>query len=122
MAANVEGPLIGISKSYQNWPLVKEIMLNQPTARLLDPKRGTYPPPAVDTAARTAELTMPLLLIEGAHDLPGIAYRTKWLSEQLPHAQRVVVQDAGHLINLDNPLAYNEALIEFLDAVEGRCP
>ena len=36
------------------------------------------------------------------------------LAELLPHAQRIVVDEASHIVHEDNPAAYNDAVGAFL--------
>ncbi|GIW06309.1 MAG: hypothetical protein KatS3mg060_1114 [Dehalococcoidia bacterium] len=84
LRANLEGPLIALSKGTANWPLIAEIMLSQRLPQLRDPQRGRYPPPRVDAASRVHELTMPVLIIDGERDLPGIRARGDFLLEALP--------------------------------------
>jgi 3-oxoadipate enol-lactonase len=122
LRANVDGPLISLSKGTPNWPLIEEIMLNQRLPQLRDPQRGRYPPPRVDPSARVTELTMPVLIIEGEHDLPGIRARSDYLLAVLPRVQRVVISQAGHLSNLDRPEAFNAALLAFLSQHDQPAP
>jgi len=76
-----------------------------------------------DTAghARTAPLAQgfesvnqPALIVSGEFDLDSRKRFAEQLALQLPHVERVEIPGAGHLCNLDNPRAYNEALKGFL--------
>lgn len=57
----------------------------------------------------------PLLLMHGDHDQAGTVARDMpaW-AEAEPQARYVVIPDAGHNANQDNPLATNRALLPFL--------
>jgi pimeloyl-ACP methyl ester carboxylesterase len=64
------------------------------------------------------KLTMPVLLIWGDHDpLVPLTYARQMLAE-MPHAKLRVIPRAGHVPMWENPLAFNEALLSFLDEVD----
>jgi pimeloyl-ACP methyl ester carboxylesterase len=60
-------------------------------------------------------ITTPVLVITGAHDLERRVKSADLLAQRLACAERAVVADAGHLPNLDNPVAYNNLVRAFLD-------
>jgi pimeloyl-ACP methyl ester carboxylesterase len=60
-------------------------------------------------------ITTPALVITGAHDLERRVKSADLLAQRLACAERAVVADAGHLPNLDNPVAYNNLVRAFLD-------
>jgi 3-oxoadipate enol-lactonase len=62
-----------------------------------------------------SDLRLPVLVVNGEHDTVERRRAGVDLARIVRHARRVVVPAAGHLANLDNPRAYNEALREFLD-------
>jgi pimeloyl-ACP methyl ester carboxylesterase len=60
-------------------------------------------------------LTMPVLLIWGEHDpLVPLTYARRMLGE-IPHAKLRVIPRAGHVPMWENPRAFNETLLAFLD-------
>jgi pimeloyl-ACP methyl ester carboxylesterase len=61
------------------------------------------------------DVQLPTLLINGEYDPEGRRRFAKQLASQLPLAEHVDIPEAGHLCNLDNPRAYNEALKRFLE-------
>lgn len=65
-------------------------------------------------------ITMPVLLIDGALDGEDTQDRHDELAAALPDAYSLTLEDAAHLLTLEQPDAFNDALIEFLDAVTGR--
>lgn len=73
---------------------------------------GTLPPPP------TTPRSHPLLIGRGDHDalMPASALDA-WRNDE-PQAQTVTIQDAGHLANLDEPEAFNQALLEFWSATK----
>jgi pimeloyl-ACP methyl ester carboxylesterase len=54
-------------------------------------------------------------VISGEHDLPGRRRAADRIASLLPHAERAVISDAGHLPNLDHPRQYNAVLQAFLE-------
>jgi 3-oxoadipate enol-lactonase len=59
-------------------------------------------------------ITTPVLVITGAHDLERRVKSADLLAQRFACAERAVVADAGHLPNLDNPVAYNNLVRAFL--------
>jgi pimeloyl-ACP methyl ester carboxylesterase len=70
--------------------------------------------PAGAPAARNQEpFNRPSLVISGELDLDSRKQFARHIALQLPRAEFVEIPGAGHLSNLDNPGAYNEALRQF---------
>ena len=73
---------------------------------------GEIAPPA---AARLGEFGVPLLVLVGAHDDPDIRRIADTLATEVRGARRVVIEDGGHLVNLERPDRINRLLLEFLE-------
>lgn len=73
-------------------------MLAQTDARIIDSL------PAVQ---------VPALVLVGADDAPFIG-ATDYMAKKIANAVKVVIPDAGHAANLDQPGPFNEATLEFL--------
>jgi len=58
----------------------------------------------------------PLLITHGAHDRTGTVrkHAPAWAARE-PLARYVVIPNAGHMANQDNPNFFNEILLDFLD-------
>jgi 3-oxoadipate enol-lactonase len=56
----------------------------------------------------------PTLVLNGAYELPSRLQSARNLCAQLPGADQVVLPDAGHLINLDQPALYSKLCRAFL--------
>ena len=70
--------------------------------------------PAVEALApELRRFERPVLLVAGQHDAPSVA-ASQALAAALPRARLVVVPDAGHVVNLERPAAFNTALQGFL--------
>ena len=76
-----------------------------------NPAPKASPPAGV---AKLGRLATPALIVNGRFDTKSRLRAGEQLARVLPHAERVLIPDAGHLPNLDNPLAYNEAIQSFL--------
>jgi 3-oxoadipate enol-lactonase len=69
-------------------------------------------------ADRDYRLPVPTLLLHGDRDRIGdIVDGTRSWAARDPQAEYVVVPDAGHASNQDNPAAFTAALLDFLDRV-----
>lgn len=60
-----------------------------------------------------ADVTVPTLVLVGADDTPFIA-ATDYMASKIPNAKKVVIADAGHAANIDQPEAFNQAVGHFL--------
>jgi 3-oxoadipate enol-lactonase len=60
------------------------------------------------------QLDLPILIVNGEHDTQARIGAGAELVRALPHAHLAIIPQAGHLSNLDNPGAYNQALVEFV--------
>lgn len=64
-------------------------------------------------------ITVPTLVLAGAKDEPFLA-ATEYMARKIPGATKVIIPDAGHAANLDQPEAFNQAVLAFLGRVSGR--
>jgi pimeloyl-ACP methyl ester carboxylesterase len=67
---------------------------------------------------RLAALRLPVLVIAGERDLGSLPV-SRALAAALPAAELVVIPDAGHVVNLAAPAAFDAALLGFLDRLDG---
>jgi pimeloyl-ACP methyl ester carboxylesterase len=56
----------------------------------------------------------PALILSGAYDLPSRLESALELCAKLPAAEKVILPEAGHLINLDQPALYSKLCRAFL--------
>lgn len=68
-------------------------------------------PPVID---RLGEIGAPALVLRGEHD-EAYARAAEVMSARLPAARSATLPGAGHILNLDEPEAFNAALLGFLD-------
>ena len=58
-------------------------------------------------------IAVPALVLVGADDKPFLA-ASDYMAAKIPGAKKVVIPDAGHAANIDQPAAFNAAVLGFL--------
>jgi pimeloyl-ACP methyl ester carboxylesterase len=69
-------------------------------------------PPAIE---RLAQVHAPVLVLAGALDLPEKIELAQRLAEELPTARLELFAGAAHMINMEQPARFNQAVLAFLD-------
>lgn len=59
-------------------------------------------------------ITVPTLVVVGADDAPFLA-ASDYMATKIPGAKKVVIPAAGHAVNIDQPQAFVEAVLPFLE-------
>ena len=59
------------------------------------------------------QIAVPAVVIVGADDTPFLA-ASEYMAAKIPGATKVVIPGAGHSANIDQPAAFNAALLDFL--------
>jgi pimeloyl-ACP methyl ester carboxylesterase len=59
-------------------------------------------------------ITVPTLVVVGADDAPFLA-ASDYMAAKIPGAKKVVIPAAGHAVNIDQPQAFVEAVLPFLE-------
>jgi pimeloyl-ACP methyl ester carboxylesterase len=59
---------------------------------------------------------VPTLIVVGAEDERFLA-AAEAMARRIPDARKLVIEDAGHAANMDQPEAFNRAVCEFLEDV-----
>ena len=79
-------------------------------------------PSVLDLEERLARLGVPTLIVTGDEDEPCLEPAI-FMKRKIPTAGLLVIHNSGHTINLEEPDAFNRALLDFLTAVDtGRWP
>jgi len=86
-------------RSAEGLALAAEGILQQYDARVIDSLPG---------------ICVPTLVLVGENDKPFLG-ATDYMATKIPGASKVVVENAGHEANLDQPEAFNSAVRAFLD-------
>ncbi|HSR06180.1 MAG TPA: alpha/beta fold hydrolase [Bryobacteraceae bacterium] len=63
---------------------------------------------------KLSNFKMPTLVMVGDHDDPEIVQRAHLITREIPAAQEVVIKNADHMVNLEKPREFNQALDLFL--------
>ena len=72
-----------------------------------------------DCTPHLHELRLPVLFTAGQYDV-STPTENAWYQGFVPGARLEVIENAGHLIMLDNPKRYTEVVRAFLRSVEGK--
>jgi pimeloyl-ACP methyl ester carboxylesterase len=62
------------------------------------------------------EIKVPSLVVVGADDTPFLA-ASDYMAAKIPGAQKAVIPAAGHAVNIDQPQAFLDAVVPFLEAL-----
>ena len=62
------------------------------------------------------EIKVPSLVVVGADDTPFLA-ASDYMAAKIPGAKKAVIPAAGHAVNIDQPKAFIEAVMPFLDGL-----
>jgi len=63
-------------------------------------------------------IKVPALVVVGADDTPFLA-ASDYMAAKIPGATKVVIPAAGHAVNIDQPQAFIDAVLPFLDRLGG---
>jgi pimeloyl-ACP methyl ester carboxylesterase len=64
-------------------------------------------------------IRVPALIVVGADDAPFLA-ASDYMAAKIPGARKVVIPAAGHAVNIDQPQAFIDAVLPFLDGLSSR--
>lgn len=61
-------------------------------------------------------IAVPSLVVVGSEDAPFLA-AADYMAAKIPGAQKVVIENAGHAANIDQPAAFNAAVLAFIEGM-----
>lgn len=67
-----------------------------------------------DLLSRLSQIRVPTLVIVGEEDQPLPVWKSKRIADEIPGAEMVVIQRAGHLASIENPAPVTDAINRFL--------
>lgn len=70
-----------------------------------------------DSTATLATIDVPTMIIVGDEDVPTPPKEARAMHERIPGSRLEVIAQAGHLVNLERPAAFNHLMHEFLTAL-----
>ncbi len=68
---------------------------------------------------RLGEIQVPTLIVVGAADHPELLRAADVMAAAIPSAEKLVIDDAAHLPNMERPQDFNAAVINFLGGAAG---
>lgn len=97
--------------------LVRLGFLEHPPHGLVHTLRGVIArQPAIDDIPALSSVCAPTLVVAGGRDAASLA-SSRALARRIPGARLVVVPDAGHVVNLASPVAFDAAVQALLRAL-----
>ncbi len=110
----------GVRRFPERFELLRTMALAYAAADYLDetPLRASaYAPPERQAVDRLAELRAPTLVLMGELDIPDFQLIAEVLVGNIAGARLQVIADSGHIPPLEQPEAFNQALVGFLNGV-----
>lgn len=95
-------------------PALRALVLEMNRATLTAPERPDETELAPPAAERLDEILVPTLVLAGEYDQPSQIAGPKLLAERIPNAEFVMLNGAAHLLNMEQPEAFNAAVLNFL--------
>jgi pimeloyl-ACP methyl ester carboxylesterase len=71
-------------------------------------------PPKPSAADRLGEIKVATLLVLGDQDVPQIKATLAKLEKEISGSRKVVIKNAGHMVNMEQPEEFNVAVMSFL--------
>ena len=91
---------------------VEAMMAGTPGQVAADGQRGVAARP--ESLSLLPSIDVPTLVIVGEHDAIAPPFESERLAADIPNASLEVIAQAGHMSNLENPDAFNQALERFV--------
>jgi tetratricopeptide (TPR) repeat protein len=60
------------------------------------------------------EITVPVLIVVGEYDIPDVHAHAGAIEAGIRGSRRIVIKDAGHIVPLEQPDAFDQAMMSFL--------
>ena len=98
--------------------LVRAMMASSSVRAVADGQRGLAD--RADSLDLLPSIDVPTLVIVGEHDQLTPPAESERMLELLPNARLTVLDQSGHMSNLENPDAFNQALLSFVSDVSQR--
>jgi 3-oxoadipate enol-lactonase len=95
--------------------LARGMIVGSSARAVADGARGLAERP--DSLATLASIQVPTLVVVGELDLLTPLDDSRRIAEAIPNACLVTIDQAGHLSNLENPEAFNDALLALLRTI-----
>jgi pimeloyl-ACP methyl ester carboxylesterase len=73
---------------------------------------------AFDVRERLGDISVPTLVIGGKDDRLTPPKFSEYLREHIPNARLLLVEEAGHMVMLEQPAVVTEAIADFLATLQ----
>jgi pimeloyl-ACP methyl ester carboxylesterase len=103
----------GVRRFPERFELIQTMAGEYSAADYLD--ETSYTPPDREAVDRLSELRAPALVLVGELDIPDFQIIAEVLAGNIAGARLQVIADSGHIPPLEQPQAFNEALLGFLE-------
>jgi len=97
---------------------VKEMIINTPKQTLYKTLHALAE--RKQTCSRLQEINIPVLIMVGEEDKITPIAAAQQMHEKILNSKLEIIQQAGHLSNLENPTAFNTHLVNFLELVDKK--
>jgi pimeloyl-ACP methyl ester carboxylesterase len=84
-------------------------------AGIIGAQRGMAERP--DSTDLLAQIHCPTLILVGEQDVLTTPSEAQFMAERVSDARVVTIPQAGHLANMEQPEAFNHALVAFLEGI-----
>jgi len=64
------------------------------------------------------EIQVPTLIVVGEFDIPDVFVHAGAIESGIPNSRKVIIQNAGHLVPLEQPELFNQKVLNFLNTAE----
>jgi pimeloyl-ACP methyl ester carboxylesterase len=91
---------------------IQEIMVKTSVQGIVGASQGMKVRP--DSTPLLPEIQCPVLIIHGADDQLIPISEAQKMNQLIPNSRLVIIPDAGHLLNMEQPEKYNKAVREFI--------
>ena len=93
---------------------VQQMILQTPTAGIVVDLVAMAARP--DSTDLLSTITCPSLVIVGEEDQATPLAESQYIAQRIPKSTLVMIPQAGHLSNFEQPVAFNQAIQSFLEA------
>jgi pimeloyl-ACP methyl ester carboxylesterase len=113
-ADSLERQGLGVLKSAS---AERAIAVHRSADGLAKAARGMLTQHTAEVIESLPSIAVPSLVVVGADDTPFLA-ASDYMAAKIPGARKVVIPNAGHAANLDQPEAFNAAVGQFLQTLQ----
>lgn len=95
---------------------LKDMMAHQRPAAVIAALRGMAARP--DRTPMLSTIKVPTLIITGSRDELILPKESESMAAAIPGSKLVIIPDVAHLSNVEDPDAFNKAVLEFMEGLE----